>query len=107
MGFGHRIGHTLRLPGRRFRRIVTVLVVLMTAAAAGGVAALSGPSILAALHPSPTVSAQPPLPSLKLGPLAATAPLPTGTGLAAALQAPVGKFPGTFTGVVLDPATGN
>jgi D-alanyl-D-alanine carboxypeptidase/D-alanyl-D-alanine-endopeptidase (penicillin-binding protein 4) len=107
VGFGHRIGHTLRLPGRRFRRVVTVLVVLMTAAAAGGVAALSGPSILAALHPSPTVSAQPPLPSLKLGPLAATAPLPTGTGLAAALQAPVGKFPGTFTGVVLDPATGN
>lgn len=105
MGFGHRIGHTLRLPGHRFRRVVTVLVVLMTAAATGGVVALSAPSLLAALHPSSPVAPQPTLPSLKLGPLAATAPLPTDTGLAATLGGAVAKFPGTFTGVVVDPAT--
>ncbi|MBA3908180.1 MAG: D-alanyl-D-alanine carboxypeptidase, partial [Pseudonocardiales bacterium] len=77
----------------------------MTAAAAGGVVALSAPSLLAALHPAATSSGQPALPSLKLGPLAATAPLPTDTGLAAALGGSVAKFPGTFTGVVVDPAT--
>ncbi|HEY0812310.1 MAG TPA: D-alanyl-D-alanine carboxypeptidase/D-alanyl-D-alanine-endopeptidase [Pseudonocardia sp.] len=105
MGFGHRIGHTLRLPGRRFRGVVTVLVVLMTAAAAGGVVALNAPALLSALRPAPAAVTQPPLPSLKLGPLAATAPLPTDAGLAAALGASVGRFPGSFTGVVVDPAT--
>ena len=105
MGFGHRIGHTLRLPGRRFRRALIVLVVLMTSAAAGGVVALSAPSLMTALYPPSAASLQPPLPSLRLGPLAATAPLPTDSGLAAALGASVAKFPGTFTGVVVDPAT--
>jgi serine-type D-Ala-D-Ala carboxypeptidase/endopeptidase (penicillin-binding protein 4) len=105
VGFGHRIGHTLRLPGRRFRRVVIVLVVLMTAGATGGLVALNAPALVAVLRPSHAAPAQPPLPSLKLGPLAATAPLPTGTGLAAALGASVAKFPGTFTGVVVDPAT--
>ena len=41
MGFGRRIGHTVRVPGRGLRRVVTILVVLMTAAATGGAVALS------------------------------------------------------------------
>ena len=105
MGFGHRIGHTLRVPGRGFRRVVTVLVIIMTAAATGGAVALSTPSLLAALHPTATANAEPILPALKLGPLSGAAPLPTETGLAAALASSTAKFPGTFTGVVLDPAS--
>ncbi len=106
MGFGHRIGHTVRVPGRGSRRVVTILVVLMTAAATGGAVALTAPSLLTALHPSSNAVVTPALPTLKLGPLPSAAPLPTSSGLAAALAASTTTFPGTFTGVVLDPASG-
>ena len=105
VGFGHRIGRTLRVPGRGLRRTIVLLVVLVTAAATGCAVALSTPSIIAALHPTPVADAQPALPRLALGPLAATAPLPTETGLATALGRPADAVPGTFTGVVLDPAS--
>ena len=106
MGFGRRIGHTLRVPGRGLRRWVTVLVVAVTAAAVGSAVALSSPALIAALHPTPTAEVQPPLPRLALGPLAASAPLPTESGLGAALAKPADAVPGTFTGLVLDPASG-
>ncbi len=84
---------------------VAVLVVVVTAAATGSAVALSSPSLLAALHPAPAADAPPPLPRLALGPLAASAPLPTESGLGAALGAPADAVPGTFTGLVLDPAS--
>jgi D-alanyl-D-alanine carboxypeptidase/D-alanyl-D-alanine-endopeptidase (penicillin-binding protein 4) len=105
VGFGHRIGHTVRVPGRGLHRVVTVLVVIMTAGALGGAVALSTPSLLAAMHPTAAADTEPALPTLKLGPLSPTAPLPTETGLAAVLGASTAKFPGQFTGVVLDPAS--
>jgi len=107
VGLGHRIGRTLRVPGRGLRRVMVLLVVLVTAGATGSAVALSTPSVLAALHTAPVVDAQPALPRLALGPLAASAPLPSGAGLAAALGAPADAVPGTFSGVVLDPASNN
>jgi serine-type D-Ala-D-Ala carboxypeptidase/endopeptidase (penicillin-binding protein 4) len=80
VGFGHRIGRTLRVPGRGLRRTTVLLVVLVTAAATGCAIALSTPSVIAALHPAPVADAQPALPRLALGPLAATAPMPTQAG---------------------------
>lgn len=106
MGFGHRIGHTFGVPGRGLRRVVLVVVVMAMAAALGGVVALTAPTVLATLRPGSAAPAGPPLPTLRLGPLSAAAPLPTDAGLAAALGSPAGKVPGTFAGVVLDPATG-
>src|SRR3954454_7786577 len=105
VGLGHRIGRTLRVPGRGLRRSVVLVVVLVTAAATGSAVALPTPSVLAALHPTPVVDAQPALPRLALGPLVATAPTPTQAGLTAALGKPADAVPGTFTGVVLDPAS--
>jgi D-alanyl-D-alanine carboxypeptidase/D-alanyl-D-alanine-endopeptidase (penicillin-binding protein 4) len=107
VGLGHRIGRTLRVPGRGLRRVMVLLVVLVTAGATGSAVALSTPSVLAALHTAPVVDAQPALPRLALGPLAASAPLPSGAGLTAALGAPADAVPGTFSGVVLDPASNN
>ncbi len=100
-----RLGHTLRVPGRGLRRAVTVLVVAVTAAATGSAVALSTPSLLAALRPTAAADTWPALPHLALGPLAATAPLPTAPGLAAALGKPADAVPGRFAGVVLDPAS--
>ena len=78
VGLGHRIGRTLRVPGRGLRRMIVLLVVLVTAGATGSAVALSTPSVLAALHTAPVVDAQPALPRLALGPLAASAPMPSG-----------------------------
>jgi D-alanyl-D-alanine carboxypeptidase/D-alanyl-D-alanine-endopeptidase (penicillin-binding protein 4) len=105
VGLGHRIGRTLRVPGRGLRRSVVLVVVLVTAAATGSAVALTTPSVLAALHPTPVADAQPALPRLALGPLVATAPMPTQAGLTTALGKPADAVPGTFTGVVLDPAS--
>jgi serine-type D-Ala-D-Ala carboxypeptidase/endopeptidase (penicillin-binding protein 4) len=105
VGFGRRIGHTLRVPGRGLRRAVTVLVVVVTAAATGSAVALSSPALLAALQPAPAADAPPPLPRLALGPLASSAPLPTESGLGATLGGPADAVPGSFTGLVLDPAS--
>src|SRR6476659_6727544 len=105
VGLGHRIGRTLRVPGRGLRRSVVLVVVLVTAAATGSAVALTTPSVLAALHPTPVADAQPALPRLALGPLVATAPVPTQAGWTTALGKPADAVPGTFTGVVLDPAS--
>jgi D-alanyl-D-alanine carboxypeptidase/D-alanyl-D-alanine-endopeptidase (penicillin-binding protein 4) len=105
VGFGHRIGRTLRVPGRGMRRSIVLLVVLVTAGATGSAVALSTPSVIAALHPTPVADTQPALPRLALGPLVATAPVPTVAGLTTALGKPADAVPGTFTGVVLDPAS--
>ena len=93
VGFGHRIGRTLRVPGRGLRRSVVLLVVLVTAGATGSAVALSTPSVLAALHPAPAADAQPALPALALRPLAAAAPLPTEAGLTTALGKPADAVP--------------
>ena len=61
--------------------------------------------MLAALHPTPAADAQPALPRLALGPLAATAPMPTEAGVDDRAREARGRRAGTFTGVVLDPAS--
>lgn len=107
MGFGRRIGDTLRLPSRRVRRSITVLTVLAVAAASGGTVALSAPSVVADLGLDRAArSSGPPVPQPVLGPLAADAPLPTPAGLAAALDDGADAMPGRFSGIVLDPAGG-
>lgn len=105
MGFGQRIGDTLRVPGRGLRRGVAVGTVLVLAATVGGAVSLTAPSLVVNLgltQPAPAV----PVPVPVLGPLPASAPLPTGPGLAAALDASAEEMPGEFTGVVVDPASG-
>ena len=73
VGFGHRIGRTLAYPAGGCAAVVPAGRPV-TAAATGSAVALSTPSLLAALHPTPVADAQPALPRLALGPLAATAP---------------------------------
>lgn len=82
-----------------------VLIVLAVAGSAGGTIAVAAPSLitdLVAPKPAPTIPGPRPL----LGPLANDAPLPSSTGLAAALDAAAKKVPGRLTGTVIDPATG-
>jgi serine-type D-Ala-D-Ala carboxypeptidase/endopeptidase (penicillin-binding protein 4) len=100
------IGRTLRVPGRGFRRVVVVLVVLMLAGATGGAIALTAPSVLDLVRNRTPSSVTPPLPARLLGALPAGAPTPTASGIAAVLDTKVKALPGTFAGVVLDPATG-
>jgi D-alanyl-D-alanine carboxypeptidase/D-alanyl-D-alanine-endopeptidase (penicillin-binding protein 4) len=107
VGFGHRIGDTLRLPSRRVRRGITVLVVLTLAGASGSAVALTAPTLVADLGLGQEQDlATLPVPPAVLGPLAADAPLPTAAGLATALDGPADAMPGRFSGVVLDPASG-
>lgn len=107
MGFGARIGDTLRVPGRGLRRGVTVLTVLVLAGGVGSAVSLTAPTLVSDLGlTGPPPVAGPAVPVPVLGPLAATAPLPTEAGLEAALGPAVEDMPGTFTGTVLDPATG-
>jgi serine-type D-Ala-D-Ala carboxypeptidase/endopeptidase (penicillin-binding protein 4) len=108
VGFGRRIGDTLRLPGRGTRRGLTVLVVLAVAGASGGAVALTGPTLVQRLglaEAGPAASA-PPAPHALLGPLLADAPRPTPDGLSDALDEAAVDMPGRFAGVVVDPATG-
>ena len=51
VGFGSRIGSTLRLSRARMRRVVTVLVVLTVAAATGATVSLTAPAML--VEPGP------------------------------------------------------
>lgn len=104
MRVGGRIGDTLRLPSRRVRAAVTILVVLSMAAATGGVVALGAPSLLAGLVG--TTAPALPVPTPVLGPLRADSPAPTAGGLAAALDPIAATMPGRLTGIVLDPANG-
>ncbi|MCW2718005.1 D-alanyl-D-alanine carboxypeptidase/D-alanyl-D-alanine-endopeptidase [Pseudonocardia sp.] len=106
MGFGRRIGDTLRVPGRGLRRAVVVVVVLVLAGATGGAVALTAPVLLAQVRPGATVAALPPMPARVLGPLPATAPAPTAAGLTAVLDPMADAMPGRFTGIVLDPDSG-
>jgi D-alanyl-D-alanine carboxypeptidase/D-alanyl-D-alanine-endopeptidase (penicillin-binding protein 4) len=107
-GFGQWIGDSLRVPGQGLRRVATILVVLALGAATGGAVALSAPALVADLGlvpPRPTAAAAQRVPAL--GALRADAPVPSEAGLAAVLD-PLAKARGlgTFSGVVLDPASG-
>ncbi|HEY2203308.1 MAG TPA: D-alanyl-D-alanine carboxypeptidase/D-alanyl-D-alanine-endopeptidase [Pseudonocardia sp.] len=89
------------LHGRRSWVALAVAVVLLLGLATGGV--LVGRSLLG----GSAVAYRPPTPLLRLSPLAASAPTPTGTGLSGALDGLAGSGDlGTLTGVVRDPATG-
>lgn len=108
MGFGQRIGDTLRVPGRGFHRGITVLVVLILAAATGGAVALTAPALVGALRPAqPRAVVAPPLPVPVLGPLPADVPAPTPPGLSAALD-PLADASALadLSAVVVDPTTG-
>ncbi|WP_219415543.1 D-alanyl-D-alanine carboxypeptidase/D-alanyl-D-alanine endopeptidase [Pseudonocardia nigra] len=107
MGFGRRIGDTLRVPGRGARRALTVLVVLAVAGGAGSAVALHAPTLVTDLGlVEPTAPPPPPAPQPVLRALAADAPLPTTAGLSEALDDAVEEMPGSFSGVVVDPASG-
>ncbi|MBW0088376.1 D-alanyl-D-alanine carboxypeptidase/D-alanyl-D-alanine-endopeptidase [Pseudonocardia sp. KRD-184] len=108
MGFGGRIGDTLRVPGRGVRRGITVLTVLVLAGGVGSAVSLTAPTLVSDLGLAGAPAAVEPVPPVpSLGPLAATAPLPTTAGLESALGAAVEEMPGRFTGTVLDPVTGD
>jgi D-alanyl-D-alanine carboxypeptidase/D-alanyl-D-alanine-endopeptidase (penicillin-binding protein 4) len=107
-GFGQWIGDSLRVPSRGLRQIATILVVLAVAAATGGAVALSAPALVADLglvRPQPTATVAQRVPAL--GALPVDAPMPSEAGLAAVLD-PLAKARGlgTFSAVVLDPASG-
>lgn len=105
MGFGQRIGATLRVPGRGLRRATAVFTVLVVAACIGGAVSIGAPTLVANLGLSRQIAAPTPAePDPVLGPLPGTAPLPTGPGLAAVLDPAADDMPGEFSGVVLDPA---
>ena len=106
MGFGRRIGDTLRVPGRGLRRGAVILLVLALAGAAGGAISLAAPTLLGRLRPGPAVAAVPPAPARVLGPLPAGASAPTAAGLARVLDPMADAMPGRFAGTVLDPADG-
>ena len=108
MGFGRRIGDTLRIPGRGTRRGLTVLVVLVVAGASGSAVALTGPTLVQrlGLAQAEAASVTPSVPHAVLGPLRADAPTPTPAGLSEVLDEPALDMPGRFAGVVVDPATG-
>ncbi len=105
MGFGQRIGDTLRVPGRGLRRALVVVVVLVLAGATGGAVALTAPVLLAQVRPA-AAPALPPVPARMLGPLPTTAQAPTGAGLTKVLGPMADAMAGEFTGTVLDPDTG-
>jgi serine-type D-Ala-D-Ala carboxypeptidase/endopeptidase (penicillin-binding protein 4) len=108
VGIGRRIGDSLRLPGRKGRRVLAVLVVLALAGGAGGAIALTGPTLVQQLGlVAPPPPPLPPVPRAQLGPLPPDAPVPTSDGLSKALDKAAGAMPGRFAGVVIDPATGS
>jgi serine-type D-Ala-D-Ala carboxypeptidase/endopeptidase (penicillin-binding protein 4) len=107
-GFGQWIGDSLRVPSRGLRRVATILVVLAVAAATGAAVALSAPALVSDLGlvpPRPAAAAAERVPAL--GALPVDAPLPSEAGLASVLD-PLAKARGlgTFSGVVIDPASG-
>ena len=109
MGFGSRIGTTLRLSGARVRRVVTVLVVLTVAAATGVSVSLAAPALLVdmGLAEPQVIIAVPPPALPEIGALPVTAPRPTADGVAAALDPDADRMPGRLTGIVLDAAGGD
>jgi len=109
VGFGSRIGTTLRLSGARVRRVVTVLVVLTVAAATGVSVSLAAPALLVdmGLAEPQVIIAVPPPALPEIGALPVTAPRPTADGVAAALDPDADRMPGRLTGIVLDAAGGD
>jgi D-alanyl-D-alanine carboxypeptidase/D-alanyl-D-alanine-endopeptidase (penicillin-binding protein 4) len=90
-----------RLRGKRSWAALAAVVVLVLGLVAGGV--LAGRMLLG--HTEAAYLA--PAPLLRIGPLPADAPTPTGPGLTTALRGPTtADGLGTLTGEVLDPATG-
>ena len=88
------------------RRVVTVLVALSLAGSTGTATALAVPGLTRADGPTPApVAIIAPVPAL--GPLAATAPSATATGVGAVLD-PLASARGLgeFTGSVTDPSCG-
>lgn len=108
-GVGHRIGDSVSVPGRGVRRLLVVLVVLMTAAAVGVAVALSAPAVARSFGlPVSAAAADAPAPVTPVPRLLATAadaPTPTPAGVAAALEGRTAGL-GDLTGLVVDPATG-
>lgn len=107
MGFGRRIGDTLRVPGRGLRRAAVVVVVLALAGATGGAVALTAPVLLAQIRPSQAQSALPPAAARLLGPLPTSAQAPTTAGLTSTLGPMADAMKGDFTGTVVDPDSGS
>ncbi len=106
LGFGRRIGDTLRVPGRGMRRVVVVIVVLVLAGATGGAVALTAPLLVVGLPGGPPAVSLPPAAAPVLGPLAAGAPTPTAAGITTAIATMADRMPGQFAGTVLEPDTG-
>ncbi|MCF7552504.1 D-alanyl-D-alanine carboxypeptidase/D-alanyl-D-alanine-endopeptidase [Pseudonocardia sp. WMMC193] len=107
MGFGRRIGDTLRLPTRKGRTVLIVLVVLALAAAAGGTAALHAPNLLVDLgiRDQAVPEKQLDVPVPELAALSAAAPTPSSSGLGSVLGPLAGSTAlGDFSGIVVDPA---
>ncbi len=100
-----------RRPGRpgggwlRWGLVAAVVLVLLGTTA--GALALTAPGLVPGLGVAPaSVAAPPPVPRPVLGPLPADAPQPSAAGLAAVLDDRAAAMPGRFSGVVVDPASG-
>jgi serine-type D-Ala-D-Ala carboxypeptidase/endopeptidase (penicillin-binding protein 4) len=107
VAFGRRSGHRRRSAGRASRRGLVALVVLAVGAAAAGTVALTAPGGVGNLgFAEPAAPVAPPVPQPALRPLSAAAPLPTSAGLTQVLDDTVEEMSGAFSGVVVDPATG-
>jgi len=104
-GLGSRMAALrLRRPDKRSALIMAVALILVISLAT--TAALAGPGLLRWFGlAGPATAEVPPPPRLQLAPLAADAPIPTKTGVAAALNKLAGSSAlGTLTGVVVNPA---
>jgi D-alanyl-D-alanine carboxypeptidase/D-alanyl-D-alanine-endopeptidase (penicillin-binding protein 4) len=106
VGLGHRIGRTLRVPGRGLRRVIVLLVVLVTAGATGSAGraehAVGARGAAPDARRRRAARAAPPRPRAAgreraQCPAGPVWPPPSGT--------PADAVPGTFSGVVLDPAS--
>jgi D-alanyl-D-alanine carboxypeptidase/D-alanyl-D-alanine-endopeptidase (penicillin-binding protein 4) len=95
-------------PARGWAQLGLVLGVLAALlATSAGALALTVPGLVPGLGTRPVPPPPPPpVPVPVLQPLSAEAPTPTAAGLAAALEGPAAAVPGRFSGVVVDPATG-
>jgi serine-type D-Ala-D-Ala carboxypeptidase/endopeptidase (penicillin-binding protein 4) len=96
-----------RLRGRGVRVGLVVVVVAGLLGTSVVALALTVPGLVPGLG-RPAISAAPPpvVPRAVLGPLPATAALPSAAGLTAKLDGPAAAVPGKIGGVVLDPASG-
>jgi D-alanyl-D-alanine carboxypeptidase/D-alanyl-D-alanine-endopeptidase (penicillin-binding protein 4) len=105
VGFGRWANGRLRGRGTAWSLVAVVVVALLASSVVA--LALTVPGLVPGLG-KPVIAAAPPpvVPKAVLGPLPATAPVPTGAGLTAKLAGPAGAVPGKVGGVVLDPATG-